>query len=82
VKLRVAKWGNSLAVRLPAEYTQVTGLKEGDSVDGEISVAGTITLIPAQPFNKAAFIKKMRRLRAGMAMTSATVETMRQDEPY
>jgi antitoxin MazE len=82
LKLRVAKWGNSLAVRLPAEYTQISGLKEGDSVEGEISVAGAITLIPAQPFNKSAFLKKVRKLRAGIPMTSPTVETMRQDERY
>ena len=31
--MRVAKWGNSLAVRLPAELVRELGLKAGDQVD-------------------------------------------------
>ncbi len=31
--MRVSKWGNSLAVRLPAEVVEALGLKEGDEVD-------------------------------------------------
>ena len=35
VKLQVAKWGNSLAVRLPNEYVRQAGLRAGDSVEAE-----------------------------------------------
>lgn len=31
--MHVAKWGNSLAVRLPAELVRELGLKEGDQID-------------------------------------------------
>lgn len=31
--MRVAKWGNSLAVRLPAELVRELGLKAGDQID-------------------------------------------------
>ncbi|WP_103764503.1 AbrB/MazE/SpoVT family DNA-binding domain-containing protein [Roseovarius confluentis] len=31
--MQVAKWGNSLAVRLPAELVIELGLKEGDEID-------------------------------------------------
>ncbi|WP_424929160.1 AbrB/MazE/SpoVT family DNA-binding domain-containing protein [Amaricoccus tamworthensis] len=38
--MRIAKWGNSLAVRLPAGLVKEMGLKEGDQVsligDGKI----------------------------------------------
>jgi antitoxin MazE len=41
--MQVAKWGNSLAVRLPASVVQALGLKPGDDIDihvlGEASVA-------------------------------------------
>jgi antitoxin MazE len=30
--MRVSRWGNSLAVRLPAKLVQELGLKEGDEV--------------------------------------------------
>ena len=31
--MRVAKWGNSLAVRLPSSIIEEMGLREGDDVD-------------------------------------------------
>jgi len=36
--MQVAKWGNSLAVRLPAAVVEALRLKEGDEI--EIQVAG------------------------------------------
>ncbi|MCB1768630.1 MAG: AbrB/MazE/SpoVT family DNA-binding domain-containing protein [Candidatus Competibacteraceae bacterium] len=36
--MQVAKWGNSLAVRLPASVVEALNLKEGDHI--EIDVAG------------------------------------------
>jgi antitoxin MazE len=32
IAMQVAKWGNSLAVRLPAAVVEALGLKEGDSI--------------------------------------------------
>lgn len=37
--MKVAKWGNSLAIRLPAVIVEIMDLKEGDDID--IKVAGT-----------------------------------------
>ena len=37
--MQVAKWGNSLTVRLPAAVVEVLDLKEGDHI--EIHVAGS-----------------------------------------
>ena len=31
--MQVAKWGNSLAVRLPADLVRALGLAEGDQID-------------------------------------------------
>jgi antitoxin MazE len=31
--MQIARWGNSLAVRLPAELVRALGLKEGDRID-------------------------------------------------
>jgi antitoxin MazE len=36
--MQVSKWGNSLAVRIPATVVEALGLKEGDEI--EITVAG------------------------------------------
>jgi antitoxin MazE len=39
--MRVAKWGNSLAIRIPAEVAEALELKEGDQV--EVRLAGART---------------------------------------
>lgn len=82
MKLQVAKWGNSLAVRLPAEYLRVAGLRKGDSVEAEMTPAGQIALTPAKPFDKAAFLARTRKRRAAMPLTEATVERMREQARY
>ena len=35
--MRVAKWGNSLAIRLPAAVVEVLDLKEGDEVEVRVA---------------------------------------------
>ena len=40
--MQVSKWGNSLAVRLPADLVEALGLKEGDEIElvpGETGLA-------------------------------------------
>lgn len=82
MKLRISKWGNSLAVRLPTDYTRAAGVREGDSVDAHISPTGNITLTPDRRFDKASFLKKIQKLRGGIPLTSATVEEMRAKDRY
>lgn len=82
MKLQLAKWGNSLAVRLPVECTRAAGLREGDTLEAEITSLGEIKLTPTQPFDKAAFLERLRKLHAKMPMTTTTVETMRREDRY
>jgi antitoxin MazE len=37
--MRITKWGNSLAVRLPKSVIEVLGLKEGDSIEIHVTEA-------------------------------------------
>jgi antitoxin MazE len=82
MKLLLAKWGNSLALRLPAECVRATGLRQGDSVDAEITPAGTITITPARPFDKTAFLQRLRKQRRGMPVAEPVVERMRREARY
>ena len=82
MRLQLAKWGNSLAVRLPAECIRATGLRAGDSVEAEVTPAGKITLTPAKPFNKTAFLKQLRERRRGMPVTDSVVARMRETDRY
>jgi antitoxin MazE len=82
MRLQLAKWGNSLAVRLPMECIRAAGLREGDAIDAEVSPMGEIKLTPARTFDKSAFLKRLRKLRASMPMTTATAGILRQEERY
>ncbi len=82
MRLHVAKWGNSLAVRLPVECVRAAGLQEGDSVEAEITPAGEITLTAAKRFDKAAFLDRVRKLREKMPMTEPVIEKMRRETRY
>jgi len=65
--MRVAKWGNSLAVRLPAAVTEALGLKEGDDIEIEVAGARSLELrAKPAPRELLARLRKYRgRLPAG-----------------
>ena len=63
VKLKVSKWGNSLAVRLPAEIVERLGLKEGDEVSHFNGFKEeTVTL--RRKKTRAELLESLRRIRA------------------
>jgi antitoxin MazE len=43
----ISKWGNSLAVRIPAVFAETVGLEEGTVVDLKVR-AGQLIVIPAE----------------------------------
>lgn len=59
--MQVGKWGNSLAIRLPAAVVEVLGLKEGDEI--EIEVAGERTLPVERDRAREAALERLRALR-------------------
>ena len=59
--MQVAKWGNSLAVRLPAEVVKALDLKEGDQI--EIRVAGSREFEIARERSVQAALERIRKLR-------------------
>ncbi|MDE1183485.1 AbrB/MazE/SpoVT family DNA-binding domain-containing protein [Paraburkholderia sp.] len=81
MKLQVAKWGNSLALRLPAEFVRRPDIKEGDSVQANLTVDGGIHIRSAE-WNRGVFAQELETVRAAMPMTEPVVEVMRQGERY
>jgi antitoxin MazE len=59
--MQVAKWGNSLAVRLPRSVVEALGLKEGDSI--EIHVAGERTFEIAKTPGAQELLARLRKYR-------------------
>jgi antitoxin MazE len=59
--MKIAKWGNSLAVRLPASVVEAMGLKEGD--DLAIRATGEAELSVAKAESTAEWLVRMRKYR-------------------
>jgi antitoxin MazE len=57
----VAKWGNSLAVRLPAAVVEALKLKEGEDV--EIQVVGSRSLEIARKPGVRELVARLRKYR-------------------
>lgn len=59
--MQVAKWGNSLAVRLPQSVVEILGLKEGDSI--EIHVVGTRSFAVGKAPTSLQLLARLRKYR-------------------
>ncbi len=62
--MQVAKWGNSLAVRLPAAVVEALQLKEGDDI--EIQVTGERAFEIDKKANNQELLSRLRKFRGRM----------------
>ena len=78
MELLVSRWGNSLAVRLPAELAKRIGVGEGDILSAEVSADGRLVLIPKSRVIGKAEMRRMRQfIRSQKKQTLPVVEDMR-----
>ncbi len=56
MRVRVRKWGNSLALRIPKRFAEETAMREGTLVDLSMS-AGTIVAAPVR--REKVFLKQL-----------------------
>ena len=59
--MRIEKWGNGLAVRLPAAVIEALELKEGDDI--EIRIAGRRELEASRQPDREELLKRLRAFR-------------------
>ncbi len=59
--MQVSKWGNSLAVRLPATVVEALDLKVGDQI--EIRIAGDRAFEVIRDQSKSQALARLRKLR-------------------
>ena len=57
--MKIAKWGNSLAIRLPAIVVEAMGWKEGDDVEVLAASAESVRVEDAEP--TAQWLERMRK---------------------
>jgi antitoxin MazE len=61
VNMQVSKWGNSLAIRLPAAVVEALELKAGDDI--EIRVAGSREFEVSRDETRRRAVENLRKLR-------------------
>jgi antitoxin MazE len=59
--MQVAKWGNSLAIRLPAAVVEALKLKEGDEI--EVHVADAREFAVTRKPGRSELLKRLRAFR-------------------
>jgi antitoxin MazE len=59
--MQIAKWGNSLAIRLPAAVVEALDLKEGDQI--EIRIAGEREFEVSRDRTMERALARLRKLR-------------------
>ena len=59
--MQVTRWGNSLAIRLPAAIVEALALTEGDDI--EVRIAGDRTFVVDRDQSRVAALESIRRLR-------------------
>jgi antitoxin MazE len=64
IAMQVAKWGNSLAVRIPAAVAEALELKEGDDI--EIRIADRRELELSRKPGRDELLKRLRAFRGRM----------------
>jgi len=59
--MQIARWGNSLAIRLPAAVVDALGLKEGDDI--QVHVAGARVLEVEKTPQARELLERLRKYR-------------------
>ena len=82
MELIVSKWGNSLAVRLPAESAKRIGVGEGDTLIAEVSADGRLVLAPEGRAIGKAESRRLRQFIGRQKETAPVVRDIRREARY
>ena len=82
MELMVSKWGNSLAVRLPAESAKRIGVSEGDTLIAEVLADGRLVLAPEGRAVGKAESRRLRQFLGRQKETMPVVGNMRRSARY
>lgn len=81
MNLQISKWGNSLAMRLPAEVVRSLSLRDGDSVDAQVTVDGALTIRPAG-WSRRAFAAELEAARSALPVGTSVMDALRQSARF
>jgi antitoxin MazE len=79
--LQVAKWGNSLALRIPSAVVRQLGLRDGDTLRAQVTADGALAIRSAG-WSRAAFAAELEQARAALVMGSSVIDELRHGARY
>lgn len=79
--LQISKWGNSLALRIPSAIVRQLGLRDGDSVHGQVMPDGTLAIRPAG-WSRASFAAELTAAQAVLPMGASVIDALRRSARY
>ena len=79
--LQVCRWGNSLAMRLPAEIARRLGLREGDHLQGRFTADGALAIRPAT-WSRRGFAAELAQARELLPAGPSVVPELREAARY
>ncbi len=79
--VQVAKWGNSLALRIPSEVVRQLGLREGAIVEAQLTVDDSLFIRPAQ-WDRKAFALELAEPRRTKPMSESVMEELSSGTRY
>lgn len=81
MNIQISKWGNSLALRIPAAFIKEIKLKEGDKVEATLSSDGALVIRP-QKLDRKALSKMAKELKDSMKMGTSVMDEVRSGARY
>lgn len=77
LELQVGRWGNSLAVRIPADVARELEVSEGSVIRAQVVGPAQLRLASGKPFDRQAFLARLDALHEALPQTQPVVEAMR-----
>ncbi|MBU3580352.1 MazF family transcriptional regulator [Polynucleobacter hirudinilacicola] len=81
MNIQISKWGNSLALRIPASFIKEIKLKDGDKVEATLSKDGSLIIRP-QKLERKEIAAQLRAFRATLKMGKSVMEEVRSKARY
>jgi antitoxin MazE len=81
MNIQISKWGNSLALRIPAAFIKEIQLKDGDKVEATLSKDGSL-IIRRQKLDRKAIAADLRAFRATLKMGKSVMDEVRSGARY
>jgi len=81
LNIQISKWGNSLALRIPATLIKQIQLKDGDRVEATLSKDGAIIIRP-QKLGRKAIAAQLKAFRDTLKMGKSVMDEVRSEARY